>query len=197
MTRFTNGSRASVLLITLAVMACSGGAPPTQTISPVRAVSPQAIRDASGTILTTAVSVPEGTEFSAQTLDFLTSQTAAVGDPINLEVTDNVMVGGAIAIAAGTPVRGVISAVEKAGRIGKSGSISLRVESTQTVDDQRVRLRASKTQQTGDKLGSTVALSIIVSPLFLLKKGNDVAYQPGTKVTVYTDQKMDVRAWKR
>lgn len=197
MTRFTNGSRASVLLITFAVMACSGGAPPTQTISPVRAVSPQAIRDASGTILTTAVSVPEGTEFSAQTLDFLTSQTAAVGDPINLEVTDNVMVGGAIAIAAGTPVRGVISAVEKAGRIGKSGSISLRVESTQTVDDQRVRLRASKTQQTGDKLGSTVALSIIVSPLFLLKKGNDVAYQPGTKVTVYTDQKMDVRAWKR
>jgi hypothetical protein len=42
-----------------------------------------------------------------------------------------------------------------------------------------------------------VALTVLVSPLFLLKKGNDVAYQPGTVITVYTDEKLAVRAWKR
>lgn len=197
MVRVFSRYKGIALVSTFALMACSGGAPPTQTVNPVRAVPPQAVRDANGTILTKLVTVPEATEFSAQTLDFLTSQTASVGDPVNLEVTDNVLVNGGIVIAAGTPVRGVVSAVEKAGRIGKSGSISLRIESTQTVDDQKVRLRASKTQQTDDKLGSVIALSLIVNPLFLLKKGNDVAYQPGTKVTIYTDQRMDVRAWQR
>jgi hypothetical protein len=42
-----------------------------------------------------------------------------------------------------------------------------------------------------------VALTVLVSPLFLLKKGNDVAYQLGTRVTLYTDEKVDVRAWRR
>lgn len=184
-------------LITLTVLGCSGGAPPSQTVQPVRATPPQPARDASGNILTQPVTVPEGTEFSAQTLDFLSSQTAAAGDPIHLEVQNNVLVDGAIAIAAGSPVKGVISSVTHASRMGKAGNISVRIESGETVDGQRIRLRATKVQSTDDKVGSVVALTVLVSPLFLLKKGNDVAYQPGTVITVYTDERLAVRAWKR
>ncbi|MGI8401035.1 MAG: hypothetical protein ACR2NS_05440 [Gemmatimonadaceae bacterium] len=147
--------------------------------------------------MTQPVTVPEGTEFSAQTLDFLSSQTAAAGDPIHLEVQNNVLVDGAIAIAAGSPVKGVISSVTHASRMGKAGNISVRIESGETVDGQRIRLRATKVQSTDDKVGSVVALTVLVSPLFLLKKGNDVAYQPGTVITVYTDERLAVRAWKR
>ena len=184
-------------LLALAVLSCSGGAPPTQTVQPVRAVPPQPARDASGNILTQSVTIPEGMEFSVQTLDFLSSQTAAQGDPIHLEVQNNVLVDGAIVIAAGSPVKGVISSVTHASRMGKAGNISVRIESGETVDGQRIRLRATKGQSTDDKVGSVVALTVLVSPLFLLKKGNDVAYQPGTVVTVYTDERLGVRAWKR
>jgi hypothetical protein len=184
-------------LIALGVLGCSGGAPPTQTVQPVRAVPPQPARDASGNILTQPVTIPEGTEFTVQTLDFLSSQTAAQGDPIHLEVQNNVLVDGAIAIPAGSPVKGVISSVTHASRMGKAGNISVRIESGETVDGQRIRLRATKAQSTDDKVGSVVALTVLVSPLFLLKKGNDVAYQPGTVVTVYTDERLGVRAWKR
>jgi hypothetical protein len=155
------------------------------------------VRDAGGNILTTPLTIPEGTEFTAQTLDFLSSQSAVEGDPIHLEVENSVLVNGAIAIGAGSPVRGVISSVRHASRMGKAGSISIRLESAESVDGQRVRVRASKTQATDDKVGSVVALTVLVSPLFLLKKGNDVAYQPGTRVTVYTDEKVDVPAWRR
>jgi hypothetical protein len=198
MTGFRNCGRLGVLLVVvLAAIGCSGGAPPTQTVQPVRAVQPQPVRDANGTILTTKVTVPEGTEFSAQTLDFLSSQNAAVGDPVRLEVENNLIVDGAIAIAAGSAVKGVISSVTHASRMGKAGNISVRIESGETVDGQRVRLRATKAQNTDDKVGSVVALTVLVSPLFLLKKGNDVAYQPGTHITVYTDEKIDVKAWRR
>ncbi len=144
----------------------------------------QPVRDANGNILTTPVTLADGTEFTAQTMDFLSSEKAVEGDPIILEAENNVIVNGAIAIAAGSRVKGVIASVTHAGRLGKAGSISIRVESGQTVDGQTVRLRATKTQNTGDKVGSVVALTVLVSPLFLLKKGNDVAYQPGTRVPV-------------
>jgi hypothetical protein len=193
---FRNRSTLGVTLF-MAVAACSGGAPPTQTITPVRATPSQPVRDASGNILTTAVTIPEGTEFNAQTLDFLSSQTAVEGDPIRLEVESPLVVNDAIAIAAGSAVKGVISSVRHASRMGKAGSISIRLESAEAVDGQRVRVRATKTQNQGDKVGSVVALTVLVSPLFLLKKGNDVAYQPGTHVIVYTDEKIDVRAWRR
>lgn len=198
MTGFKNTARVGVMLFgVMAVIACSGGAPPSQTIQPVRAVPPQPVRDASGTILTTPVTIPDGTEFTAQTMDFLSSEKAAEGDPIILEAENSVIVNGAIAIAAGSPVKGVISSVTHASHLGKAGSISIRVESGQTVDGQTVRLRATKSQGEGDKVGSVVALSVLVSPFFLFKKGNDVAYQPGTRVTVYTNEKIDVLAWKR
>lgn len=114
-----------------------------------------------------------------------------------MEVDNSLVIDGAIAIAAGTPVRGTIASVTRASRMGRSGNISLRVETTAAVDGQRVPLRATKGQTQGDKTGSTIALTLIVSPLFLLRRGNDVAYQPGTKIPVYTDGKMTVKAWRR
>lgn len=197
MATFRSKYLALLMLLVMSFVGACGGAKPVQTISPVRAVPPQPARDASGTIVTVPVILPEGTEFTAQTLDFLTSETATVGDQVKLEVDNNVVVDGAIAIAAGTAVRGVVASVAKAGRMGKSGNISLRVESTEATDGQRVRLRATKTQTEGDHTGSMIALTLIVSPLFLLRRGNDVAYQPGTKVTVYTDEKLNVTAWRR
>lgn len=197
MAKFRSKSLAFLLLLVFTLVSACGGAKPVQTVSPVRAVPPQPARDASGTIVTVPVMLPEGTEFAAQTLDFLSSETATVGDQVKLEVDNNVIVDGAIAIAAGTPVRGIIGSVNKAGRMGKSGNISIRVETTEATDGQRVRLRATKAQTEGDHTGSMIALTLIVSPLFLLRRGNDVAYQPGTKLTVYTDEKLNVTAWKR
>jgi hypothetical protein len=168
-----------------------------QTVTPVRAAPPQPARDAAGNIVTTPVVLPDGTEFTAQILDFLSSADANVGDNVSIEVDNNVVVDGAIAIAAGTPVRGTVATVTRASRMGRSGNISVRVESTQSVDGQRVGLRATKAKAEGDKAGSTIALTLVVSPLFLLKRGDDVAYQPGTKVNVFTDGQLTVNAWKR
>ncbi len=197
MTR-SRGANQSVLIVAAFIMAgCGAGPKPVQTVAPVRAVAPSPVRDPSGNILTVPVTVPDGTEFTAQTLEFLSSETANTGDQVQLEVDNSLIVDGAVAIAAGTPVRGTISSVTHASRMGRSGNISIRVESTTAVDGQRVPVRATKAQAEGDKMGSTIALTLIVSPLFLLRRGNDVAYQPGTKITVFTDGKLTVHAWKR
>ena len=192
-------TRDGVALLSVAIIAasCGAGPKPVQTVQPVRAVPPQPVRDASGNILTVPVVIPDGTEFTAQTLEFLSSETANAGDQVQMEVDKDVIVDGAIAITAGTPVRGTLINVVRASRMGRSGAISIHVESTTAADGQRVPVRATKAASEGDKAGSTVALAIIVSPLFFLRRGNDVAYQPGTKIPVYVDGKMSVQAWKR
>src|ERR1041385_4230986 len=101
----------TIVLVAMAIIAtgCGAGPKPVQTVQPVRAVPPQPVRDASGNILTVPVTVPDGTEFTAQTLEFLSSETANTGDEVQMEVDNNVIVDGAIAIAAGTPVRGTLT----------------------------------------------------------------------------------------
>ena len=193
MTRCKNGIVSVLLFMAIAVTACSGGPPPKQTVTPVRIAKDQPQRDANGNILTTLVTLPKGTKFTVQTLEFVSSQTARKGDSVLLEVDQSVLVNGAIAIDAGSIVKGNINSVSHAGSLGFPGSISIRLESAETVDGQRVRIRTrKKTEQKGDEcVGSDYCV------FFGWRKGNDVAFQPGTRITVYTDENVNVRAWRR
>jgi hypothetical protein len=99
---------------------------------------------------------------------------------------------GTVVIAKGTAVKGIVAAVEKAGRMGKGGKLNLHIESATAVDGQRVALRATKAKEGDDKTGSTVALTVLFGPIGLLTKGKDATYPEGTRVTVHTDQAVTV-----
>ena len=139
------------------------------------------------------VTLPEGTEFEVVTVDEISSKTASEGDALTFKVSEDVKVGGQIVIAKDSLVKGTVSNAHKSGRMGKSGSLGIRVESTTAVDGQKVRLRASKGKEGDDKTGSVIALTILVSPLFLLKHGKDAKIKPGTKLKVYTDDPTKVK----
>ncbi len=187
-----------LLAVSQFIAACGGGTRAVETgITPRRSVAAQPRLDASGQVRTASIAVPEGSEFQVMTVDPLSSATAADGDPVSLEVADNVMVNGVVAIAAGTRARAVVTNVKRAGRMGTSGSISLRVETATAVDGQRVKLRATKAAESDSRVGSTIALAVILSPLFLLRKGQDVHYKPGTPITVFTDEQITVRGWQQ
>lgn len=196
--QITRLARYALVIATLPLFACGGGSRAVETgIAPSRSPAAQPVRDASGQTIVETVTLPEGSEFTVATIDELSSKTAATGDPVTLEVTENVQVNGVVVITSGTKVRAVVSDVVHAGRMGKSGSLNLRLESTTSVDGQKVRLRATRAARTDDKTGSTVALAVVVSPLFLLRKGSDVHYKPGTAVTAYTDEPVVIRGWKQ
>ena len=54
-------------------------------------------------------------------------------------------------------------------------------------------LRSSKGKGDAGNVGSTIALSILISPLFLLRRGNHAVIKPGTKIQVFTDEEKRVR----
>lgn len=141
-----------------------------------------------------SVAIPDGTELTAVTTEEISSKTAVENDPITFKVVDDVIVNGHTVIAKDATVKGIVTESEKSGRMGKSGRLNIRVESVTAVDGQPVKLRASKSGKGGDKTGSVIALSLLVSPLFLLKKGKDAKVKAGTKIKIFTDETKTVQA---
>jgi len=136
--------------------------------------------------------IPDGTEISAVTTDMISSKTAHEDDPIIFKVDEDVIVDGSIVIAKGTIIKGVVSNAKKSGFFGRGGQLNVRVESTMTVDGQKMKLRAAKGKEGDNKTGATVALVILFGPLGFLKKGKNAEIAAGTKIKVFTDEEKTV-----
>ena len=117
----------------------------------------------------------------------ITSKTANPNDAVNFKVEEDVTVNGHVLIRKDTPVIGSVIHAQKGGYLGKSGKLGIQVESTQTVDGQRLKLRAARGGEGDDKTNSTAALSII-NPLFLFRKGGEAKIYEGTRVLVYVGE---------
>ena len=96
---------------------------------------------------------------------------------MNLRVLESVRVGNTVVIADGTFVKGSVASVERRGHLGKGGKLGIRVDSATTVDGKKVKLRASKGKGDTGTVGSTIALSLLISPLYLAEFGITVTLQ--------------------
>jgi hypothetical protein len=170
--------RACGLVLALAMLA------PTLAPAAVIAAAPQqdSAAAAGGVVL------PDGTELTVVTTEEISSKTAVEGDALTFKVDDDVKINGKTVIARGSIVKGEISNSKKSGRMGKGGQLSIRILSTEAVDGQKVKLRASKGREGDDKTGTTVALVVLFGPLGFLKKGKDAKIKEGTRIKAYTDE---------
>jgi hypothetical protein len=142
----------------------------------------------------TSVMIPDGTEIKIITNEEISSKKVVEGDPLTFKVEEDVKINGKTVIAEGSIVKGTVTDAKKSGRMGKSGNLSIRIESAQTVDGQKIKLRASKSGEGGDNTGSTIALTVLFGPLGLLRKGKEAKIKAGTILTAYTDEAKTVMA---
>ena len=157
--------------------------------APAMMLTAQAATKAEGT----EIIVPDGTEFSVVTTEEISSKTATEGDPLNFKVDEDVVVNGQVVIKKDTLVKGVVSDASKSGMLGRGGKLSIKIESTTTVDGQKMKLRASKGKAGDNKTGTTVALVVLFGPLGFLKKGKNATIKQGTKIQVYTDEEKKIQ----
>ena len=173
--------RACALALMLALLA--------PTLAPAAVIAAAPRQDAAAAVETV---LPDGTELTVVTTEEISSKTAVEGDPINFKVDEDIKVGGKTVIAKGALVKGEVSNSKKSGRMGKGGQLSIRILSTESVDGQKVKLRASKGKEGDDKTGTTVALVVLFGPLGFLKKGKDAKIKEGTRIKAYTDEEKKV-----
>ncbi|MDQ6788754.1 MAG: hypothetical protein M3033_18275 [Acidobacteriota bacterium] len=142
----------------------------------------------------TSIIIPDGTEIKVKTTEELNGNKLTEGDPLTFKVVEDVKVNGKVVIAKDTIAKGTVSAAKKNGMMGKGGTLSVRVESTQTVDGQKLKLRAAKSGDGSNNTGSTVALTVLFGPLGLLRHGNVAKIKAGTELTTYADEAKTVMA---
>ena len=141
----------------------------------------------------TEIVLPDGTEFTVVTTEEISSKTATEGDPLSFKVAEDVKINGVVLIAKDTLVKGVVASSKKAGMLGRGGNLGIRVESTMTTDNQKLKLRSSKGKEGDDKTGTTVALVVLFGPLGFLKHGKQAIIKPGTSLKVFTDEEKKVQ----
>jgi hypothetical protein len=119
----------------------------------------------------------EGTEIEVRLEDALSSRTARREDRFEATVLRPVRAGSALAIPAGTRVRGIVRNAEPAERPSRAGRLELEFDALY-LDTKRVDLRASLVsmqgsggRSRGEKAGIGAILGGIVGGLFEGKKG--------------------------
>jgi hypothetical protein len=141
-----------------------------------------------------SVSIPDGAEIKIVTIEDISGQKVVEGDPLTFKVAEDLIINGKTVIAKDTIVKGTVSSAKKKGFMGRGGDLSVRIESTQTVDGQKLKLRAAKSGKGGDNMGSTVALTVLFGPLGLLRKGKEAKIKSGTVLSAFTDETKTVAA---
>ena len=138
-----------------------------------------------------AVKLAEGTEVRLRLLDSISSATATQGQRFNLELDDDVRVDGVVVIPRGAKAVGTVMHAKKRGFLGKGGELNIMVDYL-LVNDERVRLRANSGNEGDDKVGATVALTVLFGPLGLLKRGKNIELNPGLVIPAYIDQTVEL-----
>lgn len=132
------------------------------------------------------VRLQEGTGIRLILNEEINSRTATIGDPVELEVLEDVLVDGQIVIKAGSPVKGEIIESSKAKMFGKAGKIDFIANYALSVDGQNVRVRSTKKFEGKNRTAGMVVAAYFFLPAVFMK-GKEAKIDKGTRFNGYID----------
>ena len=115
----------------------------------------------------------------------LSSATAHVGEEVNFEVTQDVVVGGLTIISKGAPAVGAVTEAEPKKRMGKAGKLNVSVASVLLANNEKIALRSFGADQPSDQKGG-LGISLV--------HGKDVTMTKDTEITAYVDGDLHLKA---
>jgi hypothetical protein len=130
------------------------------------------------------LSLKEGADVPLKFAQALSSKTAVEGDPVNFVLAEDIKVGDVVVARQGDKAVGEVSHAKKAGMMGKGGELNVRLDYLR-VGDTKVRLRGTKAREGDDKVGATVALTVIFGPIGLIKHGKNIDIPEGTALGAF------------
>jgi hypothetical protein len=144
-------------------------------------------------IKTDTIKIEEGTLLKVKSLSEISSKTASEGDLLDFSVYEDVVVKGKTVLKEGSIVKGHVEDAEKAKGVGKQGSLRIQFDFAKASDGTKIPLRSTRAGIEGeDKTTTSVALAVVVSPLFLLKKGKEAKIPAGKIMEAYVARDIEV-----
>jgi hypothetical protein len=162
--------------------------------------------------------LPTGTELDVRLTSRLTSETARVEDRFEATTMVDVRENGRVLIPAGSVVRGIVTDVNKAGRLDRKGSLTLSFDQVR-INGRSYPIRGTVTQaleaggyrEDAEKIGAGAAVGAIIGGILggvkgaitgiliggggvvAATEGEDVVLPEGTVLRMRLDQPLNLR----
>lgn len=124
--------------------------------------------------------LPDGTVVKLKFIEDISSKTAKEQAIVDFEVAESIYIDRKAVILAGSPAKGIVIKAKKARMLGRKGKLDIALKELTLASGERVSLRASA-EEGGGLSVSTIALSALLTPLFLLMRGKNVNIEAGTE----------------
>jgi hypothetical protein len=132
-------------------------------------------------------SLPGGTPVAVELVDTLSSKSAKVGDRFPVRAAEDVRIGNAIIIPAGTPGVGEVTRVVRKRSFGRPGQIETRVLYL-TVSDQIVVLSGRAANNGRSGIVPTIAVASVGGLLSGFVTGRSAELAAGTRLAAYVHE---------
>ena len=112
--------------------------------------------------------VPANTTIRVRTKNGISSETAHVGDDVQMEVLGDVIVNGYVVIREGASAIGQISKVKEARSLGRRGSVALSLKYVEAVTGEHILVSGSRGEKAkvNGKAGEKTAEVLVTSAVF-------------------------------
>lgn len=130
----------------------------------------------------------EGTVVSLTLLQDINSKKNTAGEIIEFETTEPVIIGDRVAIPKGAKATGKITESEKAKGLGKAGKLNFTIDYLTTPAGKIIKLTTEVKADGKNKTGTAVAEAVLLTPLFLLKKGKNKEFKKGDPFKAFIAQ---------
>ena len=212
--------RLACVVAVAALSACGGSAPDNGATAEGSADGASAAAQASVPRFT-EVTIPAGTTIRVELTSSVASDTSTVEQPVNAELATAVSINGKVALPAGSQVTGVVTEVERSGRVKGLGHVAYRFDSvraggenypittapishtaepTKGDDAKKVGIGAGAGAAVGALLGGAkgaakgaAAGAAGGASVVLATRGEEVRVGPGTAITVRLTAPVTVR----
>lgn len=121
----------------------------------------------------------EGTIVTVKLLKDISSKSANEGDVVEFETSEPVINGSYVLIPAGVKVYGKVTESEKKKMLGKAGKLNFTIDYLTLPNGRTIKLEGEQKGKGKNKGGAAVAEAVLLTPLFLLKKGKNVHFDKG------------------
>lgn len=108
----------------------------------------------------------------------ISSADSQVGDEVNFEVSQDVIVNGFLVIPKGAVALGVVNEAEPRKALGRGGKLSVLIKSVRLADNEQASLRSG-----GEARGSSTTAGVVIPVMH----GKDVAFTKGMDFTAYVN----------
>jgi hypothetical protein len=134
----------------------------------------------------------DGTPVKLRLGETISSANAHVGQSVEFEVLEEVLVSGVTIIPKGSVAWATVTEAHSKKSMGRGGVLNVNIDSVRLADGEKVALRAVAGGKGGGHVGAMtgaiVATSIVffpAAPLFLFIHGKDITIPKGTEVTAF------------